>query len=62
MTTRARALPARDQKWDCRISTGERELWDRAAQARGVPTSQFVRDVVNQAAGEVLAAAYVTTE
>ena len=53
---------ARDQKIDFRVSQGEREMWDRAAQARGVTTSEFVRDVVNRAAEEALAAAYATTE
>jgi hypothetical protein len=47
---------ARDQKIDFRVSMGERELWDRAAQARGVTTSAFVRGVVNRAAEDALAA------
>ena len=53
---------ARDQKIDFRLSQGERELWERAAQAVGVTTSEFVRGVVNGAAEEALAAAYTTTE
>ena len=48
---------ARDQKWDTRISMGEKELWERAATTKGVTTSEFVRDVVNRAAEEAVAAA-----
>jgi hypothetical protein len=51
---------ARDQKIDFRVSLGEREMWERAAQAKGVSTSEFVRGVVNPAAEEVLAAAYAS--
>lgn len=53
---------ARDQKWDLRISQGERELWDRAAQAVGVSTSEFVRAVVNHNAEQTIAEAYAATE
>jgi hypothetical protein len=51
---------ARDQKCGLRWSAGESEIWDRAAQDRGVTTSELVRGVVNRAAEEVLAAAYAS--
>lgn len=51
---------ARDQKIDFRLSQGEKELWERAAQARGVTTAEFVRGVVTRAAEQALAAAYAT--
>lgn len=45
----------RDLKLDLRVNGGEKRAWYQAADAMGLSVSEFVRDVVNQAAEEVLA-------
>jgi Protein of unknown function (DUF1778) len=49
------AHAGRTLKWDLRLSPEEKVAWLRAAQALGLSASEFVRDVVNQAADEILA-------
>jgi hypothetical protein len=45
----------RTAKIDFRVSPDERHRWDTAARQLGLSTSEFVRDVVNQACEEILA-------
>ena len=43
-------------KFDLRVAPEEKLRWAEAARALGLSVSEFVRDVANQAADEVLAA------
>jgi Protein of unknown function (DUF1778) len=45
----------RTVKWDVRTTPEEKLRWSYAAQALGLSVSEFVRDVANSAADEVLA-------
>lgn len=44
------------------LTRGEWELWGRAAQAAGIETDEFVREVANNTAEQLLAADYAAAE